>query len=249
MKFIDNVNKDESLYHYALYLLGKKTTDTTSISVADYLRSAKLYYRKAAYLIWKNSSGWEFDDSNYTTLPIATADLVNAQQDYSLPSNALDVQRVEVMDNSGDYVLLNRMDKSEIRDEALSEYYSTNGLPKYYDILGDSLLLYPAPSSSNVTTTAGLKLYLSRDISAPVMTTNNGAFRDITTEPGFHLNFHPYISCGVAVDYGVSKAYTAEKMTNLRLALKEYENGIAEYYGNRDRDYPTRFRPSIRSSI
>lgn len=249
MKFISIQNKDDSLYHYSLYLLGKIPTDTTSYPSTDWVRSAKTYYRKVGYLIWKVSGGWEFDDSNYATLPIATTLLVDGQQDYSLPSNALDVQRVEVKDDSGDYVLLNRMDKIEVKDEALSEYYKTNGMPKYYDIVGNSILLYPIPSASNVTLTNGLKLYLSRDVSTPTMTTGSGAFREIDQEPGFHISFHPYIACGTAVDYGIAKNYTAEKMQNLRLSLKEYEQGINDYYAQRDRDYPTKLRPSVRSSI
>jgi len=250
MQFIKSTCNDNSIYHYTLYLLGKVATDTTSLPVTDFLRSANTYYRKAAYLIWKNAAGWEFDDSTYTTLPIATCDLVAAQQDYALPTSALDIQRVEVLNSAGDYILLNRMTKEEVTEEALSEYYSTNGLPKYYDLVGNSLLLYPAPASANVTTTAGLKVYLSRDISAPSnFSSTPGAYRTISQEPGFHVNFHPYIAYGVAIDYGVSKNYTQEKMANLRLALKEYEQSIATYYAERDRDYPTKFRPSVRSSI
>lgn len=249
MKFISSSSKDDSLYHYTLYLLGKTATDTTSYTSSDWVRSAKTYYRKAAYLMWRQDAGWQFDDSNYTTLPVATTDLVNAQQDYSLPSNALDVQRVEVMKDDGKFVLLNRMDNKEVTNEAMSEYYDTNGLPKYYDVVGNSLLLYPIPATGSVTTSSGLKLYLSRDVSAPTMTTGNGAFREITQEPGFQITFHPYIAAGCAVDYGVSKNYTPEKMQNLRLALKEYETGINDYYSKRDRDYPTKFRPAVRSSI
>jgi hypothetical protein len=240
------------LYHYSLYLLGKTATDTTSYTVSDWLRSAKTYYRKAAYSIWRNASGWEFNDSNYVSStnnsPIATKDLVNAQQSYSIPTGALDIQRVEVMNNAGNYVLLSRMDKTEVREQALSEYYKTNGLPKYYDVMGNNVMLYPIPATGSITTTNGLKLYVARDISSPVMT-SNGAFRTISSEPGFHITFHPYIAIGCSVDYGVAKNYTADKMNNLRLALKEYEAGIADYYGQRDRDYPTKFRPSVRSSL
>ena len=249
MYYLNTTSKEDSLYHYTLYLLGKTATDTTSFPSTDWIRSAKAYTVKVGYLAWQNVAGWDFDDSNYTSLPIATADLVNSQQNYALPSNIFDVQRVEVMDNSGDYVLLNRMDKAEVKDQALSEYYKTDGLPKYYDLVGNSLLLYPKPSSSNVTLTSGLKLYFSRDVTSPTMTTGNGAFRDITAEPGFQSSFHPYIAAGCAVDYGVSKNYTPEKMANLRVALKEYESGIISYYSKRDRDYPIKFRPSVRSAI
>lgn len=251
MYFLSKSNHNNSLYHHTLYLLGKRVSssetlmDTTSLPVEDFVRSANVYNRKVGYLAWKNASGWEFDDSNYSTLPIATTTLVDEQQDYSIPSNALDIERVEVMDNSGDYVLLNRMNKSEIRDEALSEYYKTSGLPKYYDVVGNSLMLYPKPSASNVTLVAGLKVYLQRDISA----LTEGSYRNILTEPGFHINFHPYIAYGVAIDYGIAKNYTTEKMNSLRVALKEYSADIENYYAQRDRDYPTKFRPTVRSSI
>ena len=246
MKFLDTASKENSLYHHSLYLLGKTTTDTTSYAVTDWVRSANIYYRNAAYLIWRNDSGWQFDDSNYTTLPIATADLVDGQQDYALPSDAFDVQRVEILDGNGDYVLLNRMDKEEVKNRAMSEYYKTDGLPRYYDMVGNSLMLYPAPKEDDVTLTAGIKLYLARDVSAP---SNPGAYRDIDQSPGFLVSFHPYISAGCAVDYGVAKNYTQEKMINLRLTLKENEQGILEYYAKRDRDYPTKFRPAVRSSV
>lgn len=246
MYFNDTVSKDNSLYHYALYLIGKTATDTTSLNITDFCRSANAYNRKGVYMAWRNSRGWEFDDSNYSTLPIATTTLVDSQQDYSLPSNALDVQRAEVLDNSGRYILLHRMDKEEVKDASLTEYYNTAGLPKYYDIVGNSILLYPAPSSSSVTTAAGLKLYFSRDVSSP---TTPGAFRDISQEPGFHIMFHPYISYGVALDYGISKNYTQEKLVNIRLGLKEYEHNMTDYYSVRNDDYPTKFRPRLRSSL
>lgn len=249
MKFISNTSKDDSLYHYTLYLLGKSASDTTSYPTSDWVRSAKAYCRKVGYLAWKNSSSWKFDDSNYTTLPTATADLVSGQGDYQLPSNIFDVERVEILDDSGDYVLLNRMTKDEVRDQSMTEYYETDGLPKYWYLDGNSIFLKPEPASGSVTLSNGIKLYVSRDITAPVMTTGSGAYREITTEPGFQVSFHPYVAYGCAVDYGVSKNYTLEKMNNLRVGLKEEERGVTDYYAERNRDYPTKFRPSVRSSI
>lgn len=246
MKYLDTTNTDNSIYHYSTYLLGKSVTDTTSLPVKDFCRSANVYYRKAAYFIWRNTVGWEFDDSNYATLPTGTTDLVNGQQDYSIPTNALSIERIEVMDSEGKYALLKRIDKSEITEEALDEHYSTNGMPVEYDLVGNSILLYPTPSTSYVTATAGLKLHLSRDVSVP---TTPSAYRTISTEPGFQITFHPYISYGVSYDYGISNNYTQEKMALLKIALQEYEVSISDYYAKRDRDYPVKIKPKVRSSI
>ena len=48
----------------------------------------------------KVTGEWEYDDSNYTNLPEATADLVDGQRDYELPSTAQKIDRVEVLDNA-----------------------------------------------------------------------------------------------------------------------------------------------------
>jgi hypothetical protein len=253
VKFIDTSTYCDSLYHHTMFLLGKKASppsavDTTSYPPRNWMRSAMTYYRKAAYYIWKNTAGWEFDDSNYTTLPIATTTLVDGQQDYSIPTNALDIQRVEVAASDGSYKLLNRTNKEEIQDSSLTSYYSTNGLPRYYDVIGNSIFLYPAPAAANVTLSAGLKLYLSRDVYTTNLTIPD-SYQQRTTEPGFHIDFHPFVAIGAALDYGVSNNYTKDKMDNLKALYQEYLTNIEYYYSRRDRDYPTKIRVSPRSSV
>jgi len=151
-----------------------------------------------------------------------------------------------VLGIDGNYVVIERMDKAEVNDTAMSEYYETPGMPRYYDIFGNSVMLYPKPDTGVVTATKGLKIYLSRDISAP---SNPGAYRNISTQPGFQITFHPYLAYGVALDYGVSKNYPQDKIALLKTALQEYEIQLSDYYSKRDRDYTTKFRPKIRSSI
>ena len=63
-------------------------------------------YNQVSNKIWKMVGDWEFDDTNQTTLPIATADLVANQQDYELPSSAQKLERVEVKNQDGDYVVI-----------------------------------------------------------------------------------------------------------------------------------------------
>ena len=246
MNYLNNTNTENSIYHYATYLLGKSVTDSTSLPVEAFCRSANAYYRKAAYFIWRNTAGWEFDDSNYSDLPFGTTTLVNGRDDYTIPTNALSIERVEVLDSEGKYSVIKRIDKSDVTEEALDEHYSTNGMPREYDLVGNSIILYPTPATGYVTMASGLKVYVSRDISAPTPVSYTAG---IAQEPGFQVIFHPYIAYGVAYDYGVSNNYTQEKMALLKITLQEYEAQLSDYYAKRDRDNPVKIKPKTRSSI
>ncbi len=232
----------DSLYHYTLFLLGLSPTDTTSFPVADFFRSANLKLRDSAFLFWKNSSMWEFDDSNMTDLPIGTADLIAGQRDYSIPTTSLGIERVEILDSNGDYQVLSQIDKSEVKDTAMLEMFDEDGMPIYYDLIGNSIFLYPTPSAADTTLTAGIRIYLSRDVHEFVIT-------DTATEPGFPDMFHPYIAFGAANDYAVSKNMTPQRIQMLQLGLTRYEKMITDYYARRNRDKRVRIRPTTRSDI
>ena len=210
-------------------------TDTTSYPMIDKTRSINEWYKKAVSWIWQATGTWEYDDSNYSDFPIATADLVDAQQDYTLPSTAQKIDRVEVLSSTGDYFLIKPIDKSMIKGQAMSEFYETAGFPKYYDLVGSSLLLYPKPASGNVTTTAGLKVYFTRDI---------GVFNSssTTTEPGFAEPFHRILSLGAALDYAIARRMW-DRVNPLKAQLNELKVELQEFYGNRHRDMKVRINP------
>jgi hypothetical protein len=194
------------------------------------------WYKKADVWIWQAAGDWDFDDSNQTTLPVATTVLVDAQADYALPSTARKVERVEVKNINGDYKLVSPLDKSQITDQAMTEFEETNGVPEYYDIVGNSLYLYPAPDESLTCTTSGLKLYASRDVVAfsTTFNTTTGA-----VAPGFNSNFHRILSLGASYDWCLSKGLA--KAQTLRAELGQLENEIKEFYGSRHRNMKTRF--------
>jgi hypothetical protein len=232
----------DSLYHYTLFLLGLSPTDTTSYPIADFIRSANLKTRDAAFLLWRNSSDWEFDDRNSTELPIGTTTLVAGQRDYSLPTTALSIERVEVMDSNGDYQLLRQKDKSEVTDGPMLEAFEDDGMPEYYDLVGNSIFLYPAPAAADVTTTKGLRLYLSRDIEEFSLT-------DTSTEPGFPKMFHPYVAYGCSVDYALAKNMGQQRIQMLQIGIARYEKMISDFYARRNKDKRVRIRPSTKSDI
>jgi len=232
MKFYLTGSQENSLYHDALNFAG--ISDTSQFPVVEFTRNANNWYRKADSWIWEATGTWEFDDSNWTTLPIATTTLVASQNDYELPSTARKVDRIEVLDSNADYKLLKALDKSQIKT-ALSEFYETDGLPAYYDMVGRSIMLYPAPATGNVTLAAGLKVYYARDI-------NEFAITDTNSEPGFDNHFHRIISLGAAYDYCLANGVDDRK-TGIKNELKELKTELIKHYGFRHRDMKPRFIP------
>ena len=206
----------------------------------EFTRLINSWYRKADTWIWEATGAWEFDDSNKSDLPIATTDLVADRRDYEIPSTARKIDRVEVKDSDGDWRVVYPFDKSEIPTIALEEYYETNGLPEYYDMVGRSILLYPKPSADDVTLTDGLKLYCSRDI----IEFSSSA---TTREPGFDNHFHRICSIGASYDYASSRGYASA--SRLKRDLDELKKELQTFYATRHRDYGTRLNVQEGSNI
>lgn len=211
--------------------------DTTLLKV--FTRLINAWYRRVNSWIWEATGTWEYDDSNWTDLPIATTTIVDEQQDYELGSTAQKIDRVEVLDSNGNYQLVTPIDKSQIKSSAMSEYKETPGMPVYYDLVGRSLMLYPKPSTDNVTAAAGLKVYFTRDIDEFVST-------DTDSAPGFVSNFHRLLSLGASYDYCVSYEM-GTKANFLKGQINELVKELKRFYGQRHRDFPTRLKPKRRN--
>lgn len=216
------------------------STDSTSYPTADKIRNVNRHYYKAVIDILKSAGRNQFDDSNHTTLPNYTFTLVNGQKDYSLPSDLLKINAIEVADASGNWTRLQEIDEQELHP-TITDFEETNGLPKYYNIRGNSMFLYPAPATGSVTLTNGAKIYLEREVDA--FTT-----ADTTQEPGFAEPFHRILSLGASYDYLIINS-TTEKADR---ALQQYEQlrkELREFYSDRNKEARTKFRPVIQSYI
>jgi len=173
-------------------------------------------------------------------LPIATTDLVASQNDYEMPSSARKIDRIEVLDSEGNYQKLTPFDKSQI-GVAISEFEKTDGLPRYYDLLGRSIYLKPAPASANVTTSSGLKVYYVRDI-------DEFGISDTSTEPGFDNHFHRIISLGAAYVYCLSNDI-ADRKVGIRNEIKQLHDELREHYGFSHREMKPRILPKDNDGI
>lgn len=236
----DSSAKSTSLYHDTLFHLGISRSNTTQYPAEDFIRSANGWYAEANHWIWDATGDWEYDDSNYTTLPIATGNLVDAQADYELPSTAQKIDRVEVKDQDGNWSKLIPMDKSQIND-ALDEFEETDGFPRYYDLVGDSMILYPTPDSAYITATSGLKVYFSRDVQEFNSTST-------TTVPSFNKNFHRILSYGAALDYANTFG-DLNRANYLSSQIARMKEELQTFYGSRHRDFKTKIIPKIDLNI
>ena len=217
---------------------GDISGDTTLLK--DFTRRVNARYRIVNSIIWESTGTWEYDDSNYTDLPVATTDIVDEQQDYSLPSTAQKIDRVEIKDTNGEWTRVEPIDKSMV-ESAMAEFYETPGIPEYYDLMGDSILLYPKPDTAQTAVDDALKLYFSRDI-------NEFSYTDTNTEPGFAKPFHRILSVGAALDYAISYEMW-NKVNQLRAEWNSLEQRLRSFYGFRHRELKPRIIPHEQSNI
>ena len=206
-------------------------TDATSYPTEDKIRNINQSYHEVSRLIREVEYGWQYDDINATDFPIATTSLVHGQQDYELPDGAQGVEKVEVLNDIGDYHKLIQMDWHDITI-AMSEFQERNGFPQYYDLIGDSVFLYPAPSSADVTTAAGLKMYFSRDITELVTTAT-------TATPGFATPYHRILSLDAAIIFEEDAGKT-NKWIRMRDGLVE---SMKKFYSGRNVERSRMIKP------
>jgi hypothetical protein len=211
---------EDTLYHCGLPTV---TGSYSSYALADITRNINNAYLDTIAKIWNAAAGWQYDDSNQTTLPVGYTTLVHNQQDYSLPSTAQRVARVEIKDAGGNYQLLKQIDIHDVDSEAMSEFQSSPGMPQYYDLVGRSIMLYPTPASGSVTLVSGMAVYVDRE---PTLFTTAST----TDEPGFASPFHKILSYGAAIDFVTDKA-TQDRLVSMKARL---ENGLVQFYSKRN---------------
>jgi hypothetical protein len=218
-----------------IYFLTK--TNSTSFGTTDIEQAINNAVEHVVALINKADSRWQWDDNNQTDLPIATTTLTSGQQDYSLSTAHLTIDRIEVKDSAGDWHLLKPIDQQVLKGDrsiALAEYKSTTGLPEEYDIIGSSVILYPTP---NYTQAASLKFYFTR---GPVALSAAG---DI---PGFNSLFHDLPAYIVSYEYAVANGLPSANGFFAYIQRREQE--LNDFYGGRHRDERPRLTVSGESN-
>lgn len=214
----------------ANFWCGLDRTDTTTYPTSEKTRNGNAWYRKAVAIIRKASGAWLPDDVNNTDLLINKTDLVVNQDNYSLPAGYGRIERMEVKDSTGDWSLVDIMYLREV-PTALEEFNATSGLPTRAIVLGNSYRLNPV---SDRTSSDGdsLRVYTTQDIDAFTAS-------DTTQEPGFHQDYHRYISLGMAYDFLCANDKDGNKTDRVKTMLLEYERDLEQHYSSRGELKPT----------
>ena len=227
-----------------IYLLTK--TNVNSLSNANLNLYTQPAEDRIISLIMRADSRWQYDDANYGDLPSATTQINADQQDYSLPTSHLTIERVELKDSGGSWDLLIPMDSKDIRFLALAEgessrkgaFLAGTGVPLYYDKKARSLILYPVP---NYTQAASLAVYFTRgalkfDYTDSKFTDDTGSINSV---PGFAELFHNLIPLWASYDYAVANGL--RNVNQLMVEIVRLEKELDDFYGLRNRDESPRF--------
>lgn len=224
--------------------------DTTSYPAATLLRRTNSNYERVVGIAISSNGQWEFDDTNFTDLPIGSASLVEGQKDYSFDTTFLDILGVSIMDVSGLWHVLKPLDRSQFPQDP-AEFFKTSGMPLFYDKVGTSMMLYPTPTSTHVTLSSGLKAYFQR--TANIFT--SGEVTTGTKVFGFASPFHEVIPYMNAIPYCM--AYKPDRVAFYQSVvdkiLGDERLGITgtlpEFYAKRAKDEPTRITIRERSAV
>lgn len=231
---LNTVTSAPSLIEDIDFLVG---TNATTYPLADKLRNVNAYNYEVVTEILKAQSNWEFDDTNATDFPIATRNLVASQKDYGLPGGFLKLIRVEVKDSAGNFQKLSQFDETQVA-QALSEFHANDGMPVGYREIGDSIELYPSPSASDTTLTAGLKCYYQRSL-------DEFTNADSSASPGFAAPFHRILSVGAAYEYAVVNQMAIAR--DLKLKLEELKANLRQFYSSRNREVRSKLQAIVRN--
>lgn len=232
MVFSDTTDKSGLIQDCEFWLFSAKFG-----SITDYPERMTLFttlinraFDETAAIILSADTRWQWDDSRYTTFPIGTKTLVQGQSGYEFDGAFLKIISVEVRDANGDYYPLRPIDQEDLRRQglSLSTRFKNNGKPMYYDKTGNFVNIYPAPLSTSVTTSLGLRVYFQRE---PRYFSDS----DTTAEPGFPRTHHRLLSMKASLDYALANN-DEQKVGILNAKVRDMEQSLVELLSKREKD-------------
>lgn len=210
--------------------------DTTTYTASTLLRRVNNALETLVGLIINADGTWQWDDSNYSTLPIGTGTLVEGQTSYSFSDEFLDIEEVSVLDAGGVWRKLKPVDPSELGDLSIEEYFgiktssTPKGLPEYYDKQEDTVKLYPAPAATAVTLSSGLRVRFKRtaDLFTSAQVTTG------TKVPGIASPYHMLICYLAAIPYCMG--YKKDRVALYKKQADQLTEEMLTFYGQREKD-------------
>lgn len=208
-------------------------TDSTSYPLLDKTRNANRHAYKAFVDVSSVTKRWLYDDSNLGSLPKVDFSMTEATHEVVLPAH-LKIRAVEIKDVNGNWNKLQEIDLMEL-NRTISSADETLGLPTRYALVGNYIYVLCKPTSTSVTLTNGLRLWIEREIDVFLST-------DTNQEVGIAEPFHRIVSIGASIDWlMVNDTSKVDKW----LARYEQERAeLRQFYGSRNVDAPKSLSPN-----
>ena len=261
MQFSDTTNRLGIVEKIDSILYNSSTANTAEYPLADKAREVNEWYRIVLEWIFQVCGNWSFDDSNYTNLPIAKTNCVLGQDDYSFPSDYVEIEGVSYKDADGIWHKLIPLDSAEISESSpqsgvrggvtnldREEFLKTNGTPIYYDKFANSFRLYPAADRTS-TDGDSIRVYHTRDAalaSSGTTSATGGPFvaGSTTQVPGFSRAWHPVLAYGAALNWTTRQ----EIILACEKKIAMYKDMIEKHYSRRKKDERQRLVPRYQSN-
>lgn len=221
-------------------------SDYLSYPPANKVLNVNVAYEELIGEIINADGTWQYDDTNHTDHPVGKGTLVEGQEAYSFTSEYLQIEAVEVLDDQLVYRRLKPLDHQELGGDSPQEYFGVDSsgnpekaFPEYFDQVGDTIRLYPAPSAnSNVTLANGLRVWFKR--TADLFTVS-----DTTQSPGLPSTHHWLLAYKASITYCMK--YKKDRLAWLEKRCIEGKKTLIEHYSHREKAKRQRIKPIIRS--
>lgn len=206
-------------------------TTTSDYSDASLIRDLNSEIASLRINILRDRGAMEFDDINYTDLPIGTFTVTSdgvckITEDEN--ANVIETIHKVAYLVDGEYVDVPRTTLGEGSQDVLLESGSVDVPSSYYEV-GNSIV-FPGVSGGTA------KIWFDR-VHDTILT------GDTTKEPGIPEAYHNVLAYRVALNYAVDKGLSNENSILRRIQIEEER--LAQYEENRRVDEPTVVRPEV----
>ena len=201
--------------------LGDGGISSDSLLLKEFTRHINEANSRVWDMIFSSYGGWQFEDANQDDLPAASITLTSGQTSYPLPEDAVTVRGIEVKDTAGIWTQLQPITEEMIRQyQAMGEFYKTSGTPLYYQLVGQSVRIFPA---SNYTQASSFKVFYDRSMVAFSST-------DTTATPGFAGIYHGILPVLASIQFLLYKKPDSITLNKLQNEALVYESKLKSFY-------------------
>ena len=199
--------------------------NTTSFTEPDRLASVKQGLYDVMHTELKAAPDFDYDSFSNTTIPLYKTTTKANQQDYELPSNLIEIKRVEVSyDGSSVYRVepfdINQRSRS-VDASNISDFLESE---PFYDKFGNSIMLYPIPKQD---VDKGLRIWISRTPVTPDSMSD-------ATPPGFNPLYHEILVQRAVMDW--SRTYSKEDFRKEKAVYDEMLFEFGEATSRKEKD-------------